>query len=61
MVLGVNIDFIGREIAIGAPSTQWWTQLATAIAGGLAFATLLTLVMTPCLLLLGEREKQHQN
>jgi multidrug efflux pump len=58
MVLGVNIDFIGREISIGGPSTQWWTQLATAVAGGLAFATLLTLIMTPCLLLLGESDKQ---
>jgi len=58
MVLGMNIDFIGREISIGAPSTQWWTQLATAVAGGLAFATVLTLVMTPCLLLLGEKSKQ---
>ena len=56
MVLGVNIDFIGRNISIGAPSTQWWTQLATAVAGGLAFATVLTLVMTPCLLVLGEKK-----
>ncbi len=55
MVLGINIDFIGREITVGGPSTQWWTQLATAVAGGLAFATILTLVMTPCLLLLGEK------
>jgi multidrug efflux pump len=55
MVLGVNIDLIGRAITFGGPATQWWTQLATAIAGGLAFATLLTLVMTPCLLVLGER------
>jgi multidrug efflux pump len=60
MVLGINIDFIGREIAIGGPSTQWWTQLATAVAGGLAFATVLTLVMTPCLLLLGERLKRSE-
>lgn len=59
MVLGVNIDFIGREIQVGGPSTQWWTQLATAVAGGLAFATLLTLVMTPCLLLLGESLKRR--
>ena len=58
MVLGVNIDFIGREISIGGPSTQWWTQLATAVAGGLAFATVLTLVMTPCLLMLGENLKR---
>ncbi len=62
MVLGMNIDFIGRKISIGGPSTQWWTQLATAVAGGLAFATILTLIMTPCLLLLGgdsEQDKQQ--
>jgi multidrug efflux pump len=56
MVLAMNIDFLTREIAFGAPSTQWWTQLATSIAGGLAFATLLTLVLTPCLLVLGSRK-----
>ncbi|TLU64285.1 efflux RND transporter permease subunit [Thalassotalea litorea] len=50
MVLQMNIDFISREITFGAPSTQWWSQLATAVAGGLAFATLLTLILTPCLL-----------
>jgi multidrug efflux pump len=57
MVLAMNIDLVTREIAFGAPSTQWWTQLATSIAGGLAFATLLTLVLTPCLLVLGYRRK----
>ena len=55
MVLGVNIDIVGRSIEVGGPSTQWWTQLATAVAGGLAFATVLTLVLTPSLLVLGER------
>ena len=59
MVLGVNIDVIGRHIAVGGPSTQWWTQLATAVAGGLAFATVLTLVLTPSLLMLGERLKRR--
>lgn len=54
MVFAVNIDLIGQDIVIGAPSSQWWTQLSSAIAGGLAFATLLTLVLTPCLLMLGE-------
>ncbi len=53
MVLAMNIDFINREVAFGAPSTQWWTQLSSAIAGGLSFATLLTLLLTPCLLVLG--------
>jgi multidrug efflux pump len=55
MALSLNFDLIGRHIEIGGPSTQWWTQLATAIAGGLTFATLLTLVMTPCMLVLGEQ------
>ncbi len=52
MVLRVNVDFLGREITYGAPSTQWWTQLSTAIAFGLAFATVLTLVVTPSALMI---------
>ncbi len=55
MVLQVNIDLFNREVAVGAPSTQWWVQLSTAVAGGLAFATLLTLVLTPCLLALRKK------
>lgn len=55
MVFAVNVDLIDREISFGAPSTQWWTQLSSAIAGGLAFTTLLTLFLTPCLLVLGAR------
>ena len=60
MVLGVNIDIIGRSVTVGGPSTQWWTQLATAVAGGLAFATLLTLVLTPSLLVLGEGRRRRR-
>jgi multidrug efflux pump subunit AcrB len=55
MVLGVNVDLLSPSLGFGAPSTQWWTQLSSAIAGGLAFATLLTLLLTPCLLVLGAR------
>ena len=55
MVLAMNIDLVGRQISFGAPSTQWWTQLSSAIAGGLSFATLLTLFLTPCLLILGDK------
>jgi multidrug efflux pump len=51
MVLGVNINLIERDIAVGAPSSQWWTQLASSVAGGLAFATVLTLFLTPSLLM----------
>jgi multidrug efflux pump len=52
MVLGVNINLIDRDVSIGAPSSQWWTQLASSVAGGLAFATILTLLLTPSLLMI---------
>lgn len=58
MVLGVNIDFFAREVTVGAPAMQWWGQLATAIAFGLAFATVLTLVVTPSALMVRENAKQ---
>ncbi|CAH6822010.1 putative multidrug resistance protein [Vibrio chagasii] len=61
MVLEMNIDLINQKIEFGAPSTQWWSQLATAIAGGLAFATVLTLVLTPCLLMLGRNNKPEKH
>lgn len=54
MVLGVNVNLMEPSLGWHAPSTQWWGQLSSAIAGGLAFATLLTLILTPCMLVLGE-------
>jgi multidrug efflux pump len=59
MVFQMNIDFVARDISIGAPSTQWWVQLSTAVAFGLSFATLLTLFVTPSLLALGARTSAY--
>jgi multidrug efflux pump len=53
MVMGLNIDLFTREVSQGAPSTQWWIQLSTAVVSGLTFATVLTLIVTPCLLAIG--------
>ena len=61
MVFAMNVDLIERQISFGAPSTQWWTQLSSAIAGGLAFTTLLTLFLTPCLLVLGARVSERRS
>ncbi|MGE0718405.1 MAG: efflux RND transporter permease subunit [Alphaproteobacteria bacterium] len=52
LMLGVNIDLLTREITVDAPATQWWVQISTAICFGLGFSTILTLVVTPCALLL---------
>ncbi|WP_113913397.1 efflux RND transporter permease subunit [Roseovarius dicentrarchi] len=55
MVIGVNLNFFTRQIVYGAPSTQWWTELSSAIAGGLVITTVLTLIVTPAMLMLGEK------
>ena len=60
MVLSTNIDLFQHKMEIGGPTAQWWSQLATAIAGGLAFATILTLVLTPCLLVLSGRRQDKK-
>ncbi|MGI9308819.1 MAG: efflux RND transporter permease subunit [Gammaproteobacteria bacterium] len=65
MALALNIDLVNRDIFFGGPSTQWWKQMASSIAGGLVFATLLTLLLTPSLLMIQAnlsryfRERRH--
>jgi multidrug efflux pump len=51
IAFGVNIEFLTREVSVGAPATQWWISLSTAIVFGLGFATILTLVVTPAALM----------
>ncbi len=51
IAFGVNLDFLTREIVVGASATRWWISLSTAIVFGLGFATILTLVVTPAALL----------
>jgi multidrug efflux pump len=61
MTMQVNIDFFTRHVSQGAPSTQWWVQLSTAIVFGLAFATLLTLLVTPCWLQMRDNLERRFN
>jgi multidrug efflux pump len=35
IAFGMNIEFVSREIAIGAPATQWWVNLSRAVVFGL--------------------------
>jgi multidrug efflux pump len=51
IAFGMNIEFMTREITVGAPATQWWINLSTAIVFGLGFATVLTLIVTPAALI----------
>ncbi len=62
IAFGMNVEFLHREITVGAPATQWWISLSTAIVFGLGFATVLTLIVTPAALMaianLAERRKR---
>jgi multidrug efflux pump len=50
MALTVSFDFFSRVISIGSITSIWWVQLSTAVISGLAFSTLLTLVLIPVML-----------
>lgn len=58
MVIGLTLDFFDRDLFFGAPSGQFWIQLATSIVGGLTLATLITLLLTPALLAWDGKRRQ---
>jgi multidrug efflux pump len=60
IAFGVNIEFMAREITVGAPATQWWINLSTAIVFGLGFATVLTLIITPAMLMAVENLRERR-
>jgi len=57
MATQVNFDFFNRIVTVGSINAIWWVQLSTAVISGLAFSTLLTLVLVPVLLSLPENLK----
>jgi len=52
LAMGVSLDIISRDIAIGSPIVDWWSNLAVSIVFGLAFSTFITLILTPAILAL---------
>ena len=48
----LSIDLIGRDITHGGSVASNWQPLASAIVYGLLFSTLLTLILTPVMLVL---------
>ena len=57
MAIGLNINFLDFEINFGSPSSQWWLQLSNAIVFGVMFSFVLTLIITPCLIIIGEKNR----
>jgi len=52
MAMAINLDFFAQTITVGSITAIWWIQLSTAIISGLAFSTLLTLILIPVMLTL---------
>ena len=47
MALGISLDVAEMRLLVGGQSADFWGPMAVAVIFGLAFATVLTLVMVP--------------
>jgi len=54
----VSVDLIGRTVEVGGVIASFWVPLASAIVYGLVFSTLLTLLVTPVMLVMPGRLRQ---
>ena len=58
LALGISIDLVGRDVTTRGMVANYWKPLAASLVYGLTFATILTLVITPMLMIIPERLKQ---
>ena len=47
LATGISFDFFTLSLEIGGRSSEWWGPMGKAVVFGLAFATVLTLVIVP--------------
>jgi len=59
LATNVSIDLVSRDIVYGSQVSAYWVKLASSIVYGLSFATLLTLLVTPALLVLPHSLRAH--
>ena len=55
MVFEMSVNFGQGAINFGGSEAEWWVQLATAVVFGLAFSTMMILLVTPVWLLVPHR------
>jgi multidrug efflux pump len=58
LALGISVDLIARDITNKGMVAQYWKPLAASLVYGLTFATILTLVITPLLMIIPARMEQ---
>ena len=49
---GLSVDIVNRSWEYGGSVASWWQPLASAIVNGLTLSTVMTLLLTPAMLLL---------
>ena len=59
MAVGVSVDFKHLALEVGGESADWWGPMAVAVIYGLAFATILTLVVVPVLYSLADSARSR--
>ncbi|MFL0795914.1 MAG: efflux RND transporter permease subunit [Cellvibrionaceae bacterium] len=59
IAMHTSIDLVGRNVEVGGVVASMWVPLASAIVYGLVFSTVLTLIVTPALLLLPYQLKKY--
>lgn len=55
MMLGMSVDIGKMSVSFNDPAMSQWTQLSSNIVGGLIFSAAISLLVTPCLLSITER------
>lgn len=55
LALGISVDLVGREITTRGMVANYWKPLASSLVYGLTFATILTLVITPMMMIIPDR------
>ena len=61
LATGFSIDMVNRKIEVGGMVASWWQPLASAFVNGLVVATVMTLLLTPAMLLVPEIIKNYIN
>jgi multidrug efflux pump len=60
MMFNISVDFFEPSMGIGGPVTDWWVSLSTAVVFGMGFSTILTLIVTPCLLAIPHQRRARK-
>lgn len=61
LATGFSVDMVNRKIEVGGMVASWWQPLASAIVNGLVVATIMTLLLTPAMLLVPDMIKNYIN